>query len=242
MTKQAILILHGWGSSLEHWIPVKNLLKKGGYQVFVPDLPGFGENPPPSKAWEIDDYVEWVKEFCEEQNLSQIFLIGHSFGGGIASKFAAKYPKKVSLLILIAPAIVRQKKLRQYIYFALSKIGKLIFSLPILSFLQPAAKKLLYRLLGVSDYYKLFIKKELNMKETFKKIIKEDLQKFLPQIKSKTLVIWGEKDKITPLGDAYLIHKGILDSDLKIIPEVGHIPHFKVPEKLAEIILQFLRS
>jgi len=242
MAKQVIIILHGWGSSSEHWIPVKNILERGGYQVFVPDLPGFGENPPPSKPWEIDDYVEWVKEFCEKQNLSQIFLIGHSFGGGITSKFAAKYPKKVSLLVLIAPAIVRQKKLKQYIYFVLSKIGKLIFSLPILSFLQPLAKKLLYRFLGVSDYYKLFIKKEPNMKETFKKIIKEDLQKFLPQIKSKTLVIWGEKDKITPLNDAYLVHKGIPDSDLKIIPEVGHIPYSQVPEKLAEIILRFLRS
>lgn len=248
ISQESILILHGWGSSLKHWTQVKNSLENQGYKVFVPDLPGFGESPPPSKPWEIDDYVEWVKRFCEKHSqlngelIEPFFLIGHSFGGGVAVKFTAKYPKKVSGLVLISPAIVRQKKVKQYIYFVLSKIGKLIFSLPILSFLQPMVRKILYRFLGVADYYKLYIREELNMKETFKKVIREDLQKFLPQVKSRTLIIWGDKDKVTPLNDAYLINKGIPDSDLKIIPEIGHIPHFQVPEKLVEIILQFLRS
>ncbi len=243
-----VLILHGWGSSLENWIPVKNLLENQGYKVFVPDLPGFGETPKPEKPWSIDDYVEWIKRFCEKQkqvhgkSIEPFFLIGHSFGGGIAVKFTIKYPQKISRLVLIAPAIVRQKRIKQYIYFLLSKIGKLIFSLPILSFLQPVIRKILYRFLGVADYYKLYIQKELNMKETFKKVIKEDLQKFLPQIKTRTFIIWGDKDKVTPLSDAYVIQKRIQNSHLKIIPEGGHSLHFQVPEKFVEIIIQFLRS
>ena len=106
-----ILILHGWGSQAERWSEVKELLENGGYRVYVPDLPGFGESLPPPQAWSVDDYVEWVRSFCEKENLSQIFLLGHSFGGSIAIKFVNYFPEKVQGLILVAPKLKRQKTL-----------------------------------------------------------------------------------------------------------------------------------
>ena len=130
--------------------------------------------------------------------------------------------------------------MKQLVYFVLAKAGKFIFSLPLLSFFQAFGRKILYKFLGLNDYYKIFLQKSLSMKETFKKIVSEDLQKFLPEIKCKTVLIWGEKDRVTPLNQAYVVKKGILNSQLRIIPEAGHIPNFETPEKLAEIILKFL--
>ena len=73
----SVLILHGWGwpISSPQWARVKELLETAGYEVFLPDLPGFGQTPSPKEPWAIDDYVEWVKNFCEKNNLSQIFLL-----------------------------------------------------------------------------------------------------------------------------------------------------------------------
>ena len=238
---KTLLILHGWGSRAENWSRVKELLENQGYKVFVPDLPGFGENSPLSRAWTIDDYVEWVSDFCEKNNLSQFFLLGHSFGGAIAIKFIDKFPEKVQSLILVAPKIRQQKTSRYYLGLILAKLGKLIFSLPGLSFFQPLAKKMLYWAMGTRDYYKLDIEKTIIMKETFKKVVKEDVTSYLSKIKTPTLIIWGSRDKITPTKDAHLINREITSSKLEII-EGGHVPNLEMPEILAKKVLNFIKD
>ncbi len=231
-----ILILHGWGSCAENWKQVKKLLEIQGYKVFVPDFPGFGENPPLTKPWSLDNYAEWVKEFCEKQNLSQIFLLGHSFGGRIAVKFVVKYPEKVKGLILVSAAGIKQKKnLKQISLFRIAKIGSKFSFCPCYSLLRRIFYKLIVK---KTDYLKV----NGALKETFKKIIGEDLRPYLSKIKTSTLIIWGQKDKITPLSDAYLIKKEIVNSEIKIIPQAGHRINLEVPEKLANIILNFLKE
>lgn len=240
-----ILILHGWGSSSKNWARVKEILGNQGYRVFVPDLPGFGDSLQPPTPWAVDNYVEWVKDFSEKNNLGQFFLLGHSFGGGVAVKFTGNFPEKVKKLILLAPALKREKTLKYYIFLVLAKAGKFIFSLPGLSLLQHQARKGFYTLIGRKDYYRLELGKAVRdntMKETLKKIVSEDLLSYLSKIKNKTLIIWGGKDKLTPLKEAYLIKKELNNSALEIIPNIGHAINLEAPEKLAEIVLRFLKE
>jgi pimeloyl-ACP methyl ester carboxylesterase len=237
-----ILLLHGWGVGSKTWLGVKNILEKQGYRVFVPDLPGFGDNPEPKNPWTIDDYAEWVADFCAKNNLTQFFLIGHSFGGGISVKFVAKYPEKVKKLVLIAAKLHRHKTFEYYGWLFLSKIGNWIFRIPGLSFLRPLAQKVLYKLIGVRDYYKLELEKVDTMKKTFQQVVGVNLLLYLPQIQKPALIVWGTKDEMTPLSDAYLISKGIKDSKLEIIKDGRHALNLQCPEKLAEIINKFLKS
>jgi len=65
--------------------------------------------------------------------------------------------------------------------------------------------------------------------------------KDLPQIKIRTLIIWGESDKLVPVKYAHIFKEKIESSKLEILPKIGHSPHLEVPEKLAKIIIQFLR-
>jgi len=78
------------------------------------------------------------------------------------------------------------------------------------------------------------------MKETFKNVIAEDLTPFLSQIKTPTLIIWGEKDKITPLSDGYKMNQEIKSSILKIIPKGIHNLPFQFPQEIVENILKFI--
>ena len=235
-----ILILHGWGSSGKNWNQVKNLLENQGYRVFVPDLPGFGENSPPPKAWSVDDYVNWLSGYCEKQNLSQFFLLGHSFGGRIAIKFAGKYPQMLSSLILCAAAgITPRPQIKIIIFSFLSRVGNVVFSLPLLKIFRGLAQKIVYLFVHVRDYQ--FIQAPI-MKETFKKIIEEDLTYSLSHIKTRTLIIWGDKDLMTPVSDGYKMKEEILDSTLKIIPGGKHGLNLQFPEKLTELILDYLKN
>lgn len=229
-----LLILHGWGSSQKKWARVKEILTRQGIEVFVPDLPGFGENPPPKESWSVDNYVEWVKNYS--RGFTPFFLLGHSFGGRIAIKFAVKYPEIVLGLILAAVPAIKSKP--KTLITLQNFIAKNLSKLSFLPFYQFFRKFFYIYLLRKVDYINL--KGEL-IKGTFKNIIGEDLSAFLPQIKTKTLIAWGEKDDYVPVKMAGLIKEKIPNSDLIIFPKVKHSPYLEIPAKFAEIILRFLR-
>ena len=236
----SILILHGWGVGSKTWARVKEILESQGYKVFVPDFPGFGENPAPERPWSIDDYAEWVKSYCEKNGLSRFFLLGHSFGGGVAVRFTNDFPGQVKSLVLVAPKLHRQKTFRHYGGLVLAKIGKLVFSIPFLSFLHPLARKVLYELIGTRDYYRLELDKTNTMKETFKEVVGANLIPYLAAIKTPTLIVWGEKDQMVPISDAYLVNEEIKGSKLEIIKNGRHALNIENPEILAEKIIRFI--
>ena len=80
------------------------------------------------------------------------------------------------------------------------------------------------------------------MKEVMKRVLAEDLFIYLDGIKSKTLIVWGEKDKLVPVKHAYIFKEEIKDSRLEIIKKIGHSPHLEASEKFSNIILDFLKD
>lgn len=234
MNTNTILILHGWGSCAKNWVKVKELLEAQGCEVFVPDLPGFGENPPLEKSWSIEDYVQWLKEYCGTNSLAQFFLAGHSFGGNIAAQYALKFPQDIKKLILVDPAIVRVKDAKREL---MAKIAKLIKKLSFLPFYS-LARRAFYRFLVKSDYPDT----EGPMRETYLKTIKRDFSSSLPDISVPTTLIWGEADDITPFKYARLIKDKIAGAKLEILPGIHHSPQIEAPELLVEKIVNFIKA
>jgi pimeloyl-ACP methyl ester carboxylesterase len=225
-----ILILHGWGSCAKNWSRVKELLENQGYKIYLPDLPGFGQNSSLSKPWSIDDYVAWVKEYSEKQNLSQFFLLGHSFGGSLAIKFSLKYPERIKKMFLVASAGIRKKTIRKKILGRISKFFKIFSFLPFYSFIR----KIFYKfIVKKSDYPYL----SETMRETYLNIINEDLSGLLFQVTVPTIIIWGEKDDVVSLKEGQFINQNIKNSKLLIIPGANHDLERKAPEILVQKIL-----
>ena len=231
-----ILVLHGWGSCAQRWWKVKELLENRGYRVFIPDLPGFGENPEPSQPWGTDEYAEWVKDFTEKNNLDRFFLLGHSFGGGVAIKYAVKYPQNIEKLFLIAAAYFRRKTLKLALFKSIAAIFKIFSFLPFYNLARKAFYKFIVK---KSDYFNL--KEGSVMKEIYLRVIKEDLSDSLPLIQPPTIIIWGEKDRVTPVKSAYLANKEIKNSKLIIIKNGDHDLERKTPEILSQKIIEFLK-
>ncbi len=238
-----IVILHGWGSNSLRWQKVKELLEEKGIETLVFDLPGFGNTPSPEQPWGRADYINWIFQKVKEKNWQKFILLGHSFGGGLAAKIAAnpaayKNYGQIEKLILCTPAIIRRKSIKSYLFYYLAFLGKKIFSLPGIKKLSPLAEKLIYKLAGSRDYYLA----DRTMKEVMKKIWKEeDLMLLLDKIKIPALIVWGEKDDILPLKDAYIIKDKITGSKVKVISEARHSPHKEAPDELAEIIIDFVQ-
>src|SRR5437868_1870950 len=98
--KSPILILHGWGKTGSAYSAIQKLFEEKGYEVFAPNLPGFGSESLVKPVMNIDDYAEWVIEYLKKKKRKKVILIGHSFGGRISAKLTAFHPELVEKLIL----------------------------------------------------------------------------------------------------------------------------------------------
>jgi len=219
-----LLILHGWGSRSDNWQKVGETLAKNGIKVIIPDLPGFGQSDKPQTAWDLDDYCDFVEEFVKVLNLDKFYLLGHSFGGVLALKLSLRAPEKVAKLFLVSAACIRKKTFKNKLFKFLSKFIKIK---------TPFLRKVFYR---KSDY----LSTQGVMRDTYLKIIAEDLLNILSQVQADTIIIWGKEDSITPISDARKINSKIKNSKLEILSGFDHDLNLKGPEELAEAIIKFL--
>ena len=89
--------------------------------------------------------------------------------------------------------------------------------------------------IGSHDY-----RKSGPMRETLVKVLAEDSEPLLPKISCRTLLIWGEKDTITPIADGQLMQLLIANATLEIIPNADHDPHLEAPQKVSAAIKELL--
>ncbi|MCA9392153.1 alpha/beta hydrolase [candidate division WWE3 bacterium] len=198
MTKN-IVVLHGWGANRTRFTDIQTKLESLGYNMFVPDLPGFGEEDPPLEVWGVEEYAHWVHTAVAEMGFSSYVLIGHSFGGQIAAQYANKYADEIDKLILIAPALIRKpRSIGMVAMEKVTKVGKGVFALPFLEGLGESVRENLYRLIGSQSY------NHSNgiMKEIMKKVIREDVSHNVVSLTRPCLVLWGTKDGDTSLREA----------------------------------------
>jgi len=230
-----ILVAHGWGADSSYWLGAMEQICSKGFRMIVPDLPGFGETPAPTEIWGAEEYAEFLKEFIEKINLDNLAIIGHSFGGGVAMLLSGRCDK-IKNVILCDAAVVRSERLdlRQKIAKNLANWRQAISKTPF----YPILRKLLYKFAGANDYYHA----SEQMKEIFKKVITEDLLYAVDYVKQPCLIIWGEKDKATPIEDALLLNRKISGSELVVIPNARHNPYRSEPIKTSQAIIKFLKE
>lgn len=231
-----VLLLHGWGSDRRVWAGVAKCLDKD-FRVITPDLPGFGESEHPERVWDLDEYAELTVGITQELGLDRPVVIGHSMGGAVAVKMAVKYPNLLGKLVLVSCSGVREKSIKKLIGWGLAKSGKWMLGLLGLHAVEGVMRGWLYEILGERDY----LESGVNQR-TFLKVVKEDIRRVLPEVKTPTLLIWGEKDKETPLRFGRMMNSLILESRLVVLREAGHFPFVDQQEDFCRVIREFIEG
>lgn len=233
----ALFILHGWGSSFKTWVNVQDQLAEYGLRVIAVDLPGFGKTDEPPSYWSLGDYTDFVRELAKQLNLEKFALLGHSFGGRIAIDYAARYSEDLQKLILVAAAgVVRHKETKIAVFRVFTKVGNKVFSVPGLRYFKNIISKIWYKFTGENDYHKA----SPRMKQIMSRVLDENLRPYLPRITVPTLILWGEKDIMTPLSDAKILNEEIQNSYLHIFEGEPHALQITIPEQLSSRIAKFL--
>lgn len=233
---QPVLLLHGWGSSLEPYRQTMDLLSKK-YFVIALDMPGFGRTAEPERPFSVDDYVDFVLEFLKLFSIDRLSLVGHSFGGRVIIKMANRdLPFPLDKIVLIDSAGIKpqpskKKSWKQRCY----KLGKWFAQRPLIRKCCPGLLEKLRVKFGSADYAAA----SPLMRQTLVKVVNEDLTPLLPGIHTPTLLVWGENDTATPLSDGKKMEKAIADAGLAVIQNAGHFSFVEQPFVFRSIMASF---
>lgn len=199
-----LVFLHGWGGQIDSFKFICKYLKFDFKALFI-DFPPFGKSTQMDFAWTMFDYVELTLGIMREVNFIKPIVIGHSFGGRVATLLASGgYAGK---LMLVDSAGLKPKRTLKYKFKCM--INKL------------KAKMDCKNIKGSKDYEAL----SPVMKKTFVNIVNTFLEKYANIINIPTYIFWGAKDRQTPLYMARRFNALIKGSELVIIKNAGHFAY-----------------
>ncbi|NLJ57346.1 MAG: alpha/beta hydrolase [Tissierellia bacterium] len=233
---ETVLLLHGWGGSIQTMMPIHNILIDK-FRVVTLDLPGFGKSDKPKLPWDSYDYGLCIYKFIKKLNLKDLILFGHSHGGRISIVLASKYDLVKKLILINSAGIIPKRPLKYYIKVYSFKLIKKVY------LLLPGKNKeeklqRLYKKFGSQDYRD----SEGIMRQTMVKVINDNLSNLLPLIKVPTLLIWGENDEDTPVYMGEIMEKLIPDSGLVVLKGAGHYSYIDGYERFRRIVNVFLKD
>ncbi|KAF3788252.1 2-hydroxy-6-oxononadienedioate/2-hydroxy-6-oxononatrienedioate hydrolase [Nymphaea thermarum] len=252
-----VVLLHGFDreklfcfrlpSSCLEWRYTFPLLEDTGLETWAVDVLGWGfsdlEQLPPCNA---TSKREHLYQFFRSYITRPLVLVGASLGAAVAIDFAVNYPEFVSELVLIDASVYaegtgRLSRLPRPVAYAGVSLLKsiplrLVASLgmynnsSLSTIVDRTSVSLLHCLLPWWDDATVDF-----MLSGGYNIIAD-----INQVKQKTLIIWGEDDRIISSKFAKRLQQDIPNSILHMIPDCGHVPHIEKPNAVARLILDFV--
>lgn len=233
---QPVLLMHGWGCTLETVRSIASALEQG-LRVINIDLPGHGKSDEPPSVWGIEEFTNLIEKFATILKLDRPILIGHSFGGRIAILMSSR--NDVEKVVLIDAAGIKPRRGIDYYWkvYTFKLIKKMLL---LLYGKERGARKVesWRSKKGSSDYRN----STPMMRAVMSKCVNEDLKSVMPMIKAPTLLIWGESDTATPIEDAKTMERLIPDAGLVVFPKCGHYSFLDNPIGFKAVIREFLKE
>ncbi len=206
-----LVFLHGYLSCKESFYPQIGYFSRH-FRVTAPDFPGFGKSDRIPAAWSVGDYADWLEGFFKEQGIVFPYVIAHSFGGRVALKCLARGLIDRAVLTGCA-GIVKKRTIAYRIRVGGYRLVKRV------------APRFAEAHFGSREYRSL----SPLMRESYKKIVNEDLRGEAGRIARPVLYLYGERDKETPLSSGRILHECTAGSKLAVFKGGGHFAHLEEP-------------
>ena len=242
-----VILIHGFAASNYDWVYLTPELVKTGYQVIAPDLIGHGNSSKPidpacyTFCALYQNFIDWITAFGVDQELT---LIGHSMGGLVALLFASEHADAVQQLVLIDPYYNRKQ---------LNSILQLINRRPewYQKALQVTPQWLIHTAISLDVYgmshYESRTRQQIA--EDYKRASPQivylpgsipDISEKINQVRSPTLVIWGEKDATLHPSSFPTLVDTLPNGQGISLQGAGHQPHLTKPDQFNPLVLDFL--
>lgn len=234
------MIIHGVGGGASGWLKTLPELCRH-FTVFAPDLPGFGLSESLSGKYGIDDFVGFVDKFAASLGLKSFYLVGHSMGGAIATRYALRYKEKVNKLVIVDGVGVGKDMAPWLLLTTISgfchPVGALLVN--VLKAVKWTANRLFNSVQSLNPPLPLatvFLGASMALfaKEADSLVLE------LAALAIPMLVVWGAKDKLLPVSNAYYVSRLHPACKIHIFKNGGHSAYSKEAGKFAAVLADFL--
>jgi pimeloyl-ACP methyl ester carboxylesterase len=219
-TAPHIVFMHGWGGTRDSLRGLAGLFEHT-HCVHLVDLPGFGEAPPPPDDWDTGSYTDLIQAYLGARRASPVLLVGHSFGGRIAVRLAARRLPGLRGVVLIGVpglpvSVPRRVRVRRAAIRTLRRMLKAV---------RPVTGSALLawhtRTFGSKDYLAAGA-----LRPILVRVVNEDLTESVQAIECPVLLLWGSDDAETPEAIAHRF-QALLDGHvtLHVLPHKDHHPY-----------------
>ena len=257
--KKTLVLIHGYRGTHHGLELIAEQLVSRGYFVIVPDIAGFGESGE-MEHYHLEDYQVWLKNFFAELDLKKKpDLLGHSFGSIIVASFAKDNADKFGKLILLNPIpapVSDSKTIADYFgngYYRLGahlpkKMAKKWFSSKAVTLIASEfmIKNRTKENRQVINHAHLEHFSDFNsvksLTESYQASSINSVKEFASSITSQTLMIVGDLDDIAPYKKQLELKKLFKNVTFKKITGVGHLTHYETPERVGEIVDEFIQQ
>jgi len=237
---EPLVFLHGAGGMTPEDPILTELSSR--FHVYAPYLPGYGETEECATLREMLDFALHGWDVVEALGLKNPILVGHSMGGMIAAEMAALAPNDVSRLALICPAGLWLEDHPIVDIFTL-----LPFELPGYLFHDPEkGAAMMTTGLDLSDpkFLQAFLIRNARQMGMAGKLLfpvpERGLAERLYRVKAKTVIVWGESDKLIPPVYGPAFQSAIAGSKLRKVPEAGHMVILEKPEAVVQAVAELV--
>ena len=236
----ALVLVHGLGSRAADWANLIPRLIAGGHRVYALDLLGYGRSARPRDAdYSISQEAAMVEGFLDSQHLQQVDLAGWSMGGWISMKLALQQPQRVRRLVLLDSAGLRFTLGFDPALFQpespndLAQLQELLVPHP-----HPLPQFLAMAMLRRGDDIGWVVRRSVDSMMTGKDLVDGKLGVLTMPV----LIGWGDQDRLIPLSVGYRLHAQILQSELDVYANCGHLAPGQCVAQVAPSVLDFLNA
>jgi len=235
---EPLVVIHGGGGDARTWRRNIAELAKN-YTVYAPDLPGYGGSQPLDGAYYIPELVEFVDKFARSLGLEKFNLVGHSLGGGIALNYALKSPHKIKKLVLVSSLCLGREIA---FWVRLFSLPALIRSLGALIIAVLKGVKWVVKQLNPVEFIMPLSPASMTIGGSITTFREQTLvlENRLSEVTMPTLLVWGAKDPIVPVMQAYRASKVIPDCRVEVFENRGHNVHRDELKQFSSVITRFL--
>jgi len=243
-----VLLLHGFGSSLQTWDAWGQGLANE-YRVVRLDIAGFGlTGPAESGDYSDEADVQRLLAVVDQLGLPRMTVVGHSMGGRLAWHFAAAHPQRVDKLVLIAPDGFPDPQAKSdRTYDVPAWMGVVRYALP-----RWMIKK------GVASAYADPSRLDDDTARRYQDMLlapgvrqavlarmaqtrNRDPLPWLQRLTMPTLLLWGAQDGMIPAENSMDYQRAMPHAQRVVMPNVGHLPHEEQPQRSLQAVRDFLQ-
>jgi pimeloyl-ACP methyl ester carboxylesterase len=208
------------------------------HDVIVPHYPGWGRSPRLDWMRHPRDIAVICQGLKAELGLAATSLIGFGFGGWVAAEMASMAPREVDKLVLVGAMGIKPPD-----GYILDQAIISYIDYPHAFFHDRGAFEALYGNVTTDQLEAWDIAREMSFRIAWKPYMySQQLPHLLGAVKSPSLVVWGDDDKVVPISAAERFKAALPNSRLEIVKGAGHAVEMEKPADLANLVLPFLAT